>query len=886
MLLCGRESLLRPGRQHAARLIGSTNTHSGRSSMKHRQKMNAFVSMLFLSIVHILTLTVPARGEDPTQLLRLRRGVQKTSAVTFTRLVFELKGQHPTSIERVPPDKLAISFQALQSKLDPQIPISDPASPVTAINILDGGNGSRVLVQFRTPDCVVSHSFLPPETPNPGAYRLLVDVLPPPKKKTPESSTKEPRELKAAAIVAEKPAEPPRTEAAAGKPKGQESPIKGSKGTVSPPEKLVEAIPAEPATLKKEAEPLKVREVAEASLSEPLREANRLLVKGDYEQAFTEYSRLLTAAELSKEETSIALYGLADSFFFLHQQDLERATKEAATNYLKAITADPFLIQAGWAYHRLGLAYQTSGDQEKALKAFEKALEDYPKHPAAALCWLELGSAYLKAGSHGHAVRAFRAALELPLDQAQQIKASWLLGVALHGMAEYGPAIEAFERCLKKDPDWHLKQPLLLKNLGESYFFQKEYDKSRDMLLWYLNLQPEAPDRDLVLAKIAEIFTAQDQPEYAAKLFAHIQSNYPDSEGDVIAQIRKMESLKTKGRLSLEDDLTFFRELAQKPLSPQLTRLIHLKLASREHEYGNYDTSLSVIDYNLKGISSPVANPEFLALRAKVVTDWLKSAFKNRDYGTAVLLYENNQSTFANANNADLNLMIADSYLGIKQPQKAIALYEQVLAKQGPAAQNELFARMAEAAFMAKDFERAEKACSQIQGSQFQPKKKLLMAQLHFSQRDYGKVVECLSSLPETDIPATGSPSLYSIYGVSLAQLGECERATPWLHKSSEQMEKTNTHSDELLHDYMVQAACFGKQGKQQKAIAVLEEAATIAGTDHQRDQLQYDISKRYLELGQTEMAIQKLTKLMSSNQSFWKTAAKQQLDYIQMERK
>ena len=357
------------------------------------------------------------------------------------------------------------------------------------------------------------------------------------------------------------------------------------------------------------------------------------------------------------------------------------------------------MIQAGWAYYRLGLAYQTSGDQEKAIKAFEKALEDYPKHPAAALCWLELGSAYLKAGSHGHAVRALRAALELPLDQAQQIKASWLLGVALHGMAEYVPAIEAFERCLKEDPDWHLKQPLLLKNLGESYFFQKEYDKSRDLLLWYLNLQPEAPDRDLVLAKIAEIFTAQDQPEYAAKLFAHIQSNYPDSEGDVIAQIRKMESLKTKGRLSLEDDLTFFRELAQKPLSPQLTRLIHLKLASREHEYGNSDTSLSVIDYNLQGISSAVANPEFLALRAKVVTDWLKSAFKNRDYGTVVLLYENNQSTFANANNADLNLMIADSYVGIKQPQKAIALYEQVLAKQGPAAQNELFARMAEAAF-------------------------------------------------------------------------------------------------------------------------------------------------------------------------------------------
>ena len=135
-------------------------------------------------------------------------------------------------------------------------------------------------MQFRIPDCVVSHSFLPPETPNPGAYRLMVDVLPPPKQKTSESSTKEPKEPKAAASTSEKPAEPPRIEAAASKSKVQEGPSKGSKGPAKPLEKLVEAIPAEPATLKKETEPLKYREVAEASLSEPLREANRLSGEG------------------------------------------------------------------------------------------------------------------------------------------------------------------------------------------------------------------------------------------------------------------------------------------------------------------------------------------------------------------------------------------------------------------------------------------------------------------------------------------------------------------------------------------------------------------------------------------------------------------------------
>jgi len=387
-----------------------------------------------------------------------------------------------------------------------------------------------------------------------------------------------------------------------------------------------------------------------------------------------------------------------------------------------------------------------------------------------------------------------------------------------------------------------------------------------------------------VLAKIAEIFSAQDEPEFAGKLFDHIQSDHPNSDGDIIAQIRRAELLKSKGKLAPEDDLGFFRELARKSFSPQLTKLIHLKLALREHEYGNFDASLGVIDGHLQESLPPASNEDFLALRRQVLSDWLHSAHQNRDYGTVIVLYERHQDAFPNAHTVEFQRMIANSYAGIQRYRKAISLYEGIMAKQGAEAGAELILKTAETALLAKDFERAQNLCNRVQGAEHEAGKKRLLARMAFAQQQYARAVEYLGSLPETELTAVGNPSLSAILAESLAHLGECDKAAHWLKKTSEQMEQTDTHSDDLVQCYLIQAGCYRKSGAHDKAIAVLEEAATIAGTAHQRDQLHYDISKHYLELGQTERAIEKLTSLMGSNQTFWQTAAKQQLEYIQLE--
>jgi tetratricopeptide (TPR) repeat protein len=818
--------------------------------MKHCQKTNYLLMIPVLVAVQILTMAMPVRCEAGSELLRLRRGVLQTTSLPITRLVLDLTGERPTNIDSTSPDNLVISFQELRSKLNPDIVLSDPASSVTTIKILAAEKGSQIQVQLRSADSIISHSFVPPESPKPGLYQMLVEIRPPAKQKVPEGAGKE------------------------------------SKTSARPAEKNVEPPSIESATVKQEAAEPKYKEVAEANLPQPLKDANRLLAKGEYEQAFNDYSRLLGTSVLTKEELPIALYGMADSYFFMHQKDLPNAVQQVTSYYLSAIQEEPLLTQAAWAYYRLGLTCQASDDDQQAIEAFQKAIQNYPKHPVLPLCWLGLGVSYQKMASYPQAVRALRTASELPLDQSQRSLTYSLLGSSLYASGEHASAILAFEQCLTEVPSWYLEQPVILKYLGECYFNQKQYEKSRDYLLWYLNLQSGSQEKDLILVKIAEIFSVQDEQAYANKLYDHIRSQYPDSEGDVIAQIRNADFLESKGRISQEDDLELFRELAKKPFSPQLSKLVYLKLASREHKYGNFEESLEIIDRIQQDKAGRTSNNDTQALRSKVILDWSKHAFQNHDYGRVIELYEGNQRIFAEAKTPELYFMIAESYTWIKQHKKAISLYQQILAKKGTIPEEDLLVRMAECCFLAEDFQSAIQFCDQIKGAQFQQKKIQLLAQIYFNQHQYSKVIQCLDGLPENDIVATSSPSLLSIYGESLFQLGEYEKAIPWLKKASEQMQKAGSHADELLPFFTARATCYGRLKQYDKAIAVLEDATTIAGTENLKNQLNYDISKYYLEWGQKDKAIQKLTKLKNSTQSFWQTAAKQQLDYIQVQGK
>jgi predicted negative regulator of RcsB-dependent stress response len=71
---------------------------------------------------------------------------------------------------------------------------------------------------------------------------------------------------------------------------------------------------------------------------------------------------------------------------------------------------------------------------------------------------------------------------------------------------------------------------------------------------------------------------------------------------------------------------------------------------------------------------------------------------------------------------------------------------------------------------------------------------------------------------------------------------------------------------------------------QKQKALESLEGAIPLVVAEDLKNRLNYELSGLYLENGQKDMAVQKLTELSASSQSFWRAAAEQRLNNLQLQ--
>lgn len=816
------------------------------SAVGKKERSGAFRrKWLFIAFCFIILVSASATPVLAATLDRLRMGVHGTP-YGYTRLVFELSGDEPLTIDPFP-QELVIRFRELVSKLsytEKSLPKSAPL--IASVKILTTPPDSRIVISFREKNCKAAYSYLPAERPAQDAYRLVVDILPPHVSGPPDS-----RSTVVQAVAIPEPKEP------AAEAGSREQPSQDTAQT----------------------------EFAGKRDISPLEKAGKALDNGKYQEAYELFEAYLNPPPTDKGELAAALYGLADSYFFLHQGEPATSSVAAIGHYQRALKADPSAPQAPWAYYRCGLLYEAVGDTRKATESFEQVLTRYPQHPTVPRCWLALGRKYQKQRSYPEAIRAFRSSLESATEKPLRAWILWHLGESLYLAGEDTEAAKTMRQCLEEDPSFHLKEPLILKYLGEELFLEKEYEKARDTLLLYFNLKPDNEDNDLVLARLAEILSLQEEQGLTGKLHAYIQSNYPNSEGEVICKIRRAEQLEQKGNGDQQEVLAIYEDLDQKQLPPPLARLVRFKLAAWHCNHQNYEKSLALIDDYLKNHDGKVPEDDFQLLRKKVVESWTRQAFAAKEHSRVIQLYEANPGLFSNPDSQDLEIMVAESFSASGMHGNELAIYERMLGREKGGNREELLIKAAQCSFKLGDMEKSVQYCTQVQSAPLQEEKALLLGRIYFAQHQYAKVIDTFKSIQGKGQLSTKLEGEWStIYGESLIRTGDCEKALPWLEKNLEALKQNDSGSDTLVRLYIAQSKCLRKLKKEDKAIAALEEAARVNTSESLRDQLAYDLSKLYLEMGEVQKATEKLTSLLKSSQSFWQTAAKQQLDYIAME--
>jgi tetratricopeptide (TPR) repeat protein len=795
--------------------------------------------------------------------------VQNRRKPSFTQVVLFFKGQRPIRHGVSPSgEEYVIEFRHLTTIVKLDQVVLEAASTVGAITITsEPDKGSLLYLRYRQPQSTVKTMFLPATPPRPGFYRLALNVFPP---ISPQPPTSAPAPAPVPTVSAPGP------------------PAAGSAVTASPPPPEVPSPP--PLTLDEQPsvtydiQTSKAEEGVRSGFSEALQQANRAYDRGDYHQAYELYHQFLNTSPAQKDELTAARYGLADSFFALNEAHLDDKAMEIFANYSVALKDGPTALSAPWAMFRCGLALMTAGAPAKARTYFEEVVTQFPKHPAAPSAMLALAPLYIEEKAFPEAIKVLRKALTYPLDTSVKVETYRRLGEAFYSAGEHAAAIEAFNAAVKADPELVFKEPVVLRYLGEAMFVEQKYDESRDKMFRYLNLRPDAPDRDLVLARIAEILTLQDEKDLAGKLYAYIQNTYPNSEGDVIAKIRRAEYLEGKDKITVDEATAIYSDLLQKPLAPPLSRLVHFKYALRLFERGNFSECIRILDESLKDNPSKAPMDDFTALRSKAVFGWCKQAYQQKDYAQVVQLHTTNTKLFAVTNSTEIDTMIADSYGRLRLYPNAIWLTQDLIKRQGTPKDEGLVLKAASYFLLSGDYRSAMQWCTQVQAPNLQTEKNLLLAQILFAQAQYPQVIELLNRLPDKDnTPAVSPVKWYGLYAESYMQVGNCTKAAPWFDKAIEVLGKDPDRSEERLRLLMNQGICYTKTGNTEKAVASLEAAVLLAPSEDLQCQLRYEMAKVYAEDGQVQKATEVLTKLLDSSLSLWKAAAMQELDYLKL---
>ncbi len=794
----------------------------------------------------------PASAE--TTIHNTRLGVTQER----TRLVFDASGDRPSRILPSTQEGIVIEFAGAVlggsgKKLNFQ-----PSTGIAGVTFKSEDSGSRIVVSLRDPNTAVKHEFLAARDETPGHYRLVLDIFPGLKaKETEDKGIDDGGPVQPDTANKTDPAKSTRK----GKPdknkKGEQPPMQS---TNSSPDKEKPDMFASPA-----------KEPAQGK-SQTDRKAS-----GKGSSASPESQ----GSQPPDPEKAAALYDKADSLFDAHQQDLVQNGSQILEVYLEALKADPKSPRAFLAFYRSGLIHQAMGNLKKAEKYLHQVIAAGHEHPLFAKSWLRLGEIYHQEESYVEAIDAFRFALRSHLEREDRLLANYYLGrdLTLVGAAKEG--MEALQQCANEDPTYFLKKPDLMKFLGEAHFALKQFDASKAFLIRYLNLVQDTHDRDMVFAKIAEIYLNQGDQALANKLYSYIQRHYKDSEGDIISKIRNAEMLEKRERGNIGPALSIYRDLAKKELSPPLRRLVYFKLASWEFRHGNYPKSMELIEEILTDKKDITSQEEFVGLRERVLGEWVTKCSTEKDHLQLIQLHERFGPAFRTLQSPDTEALIADAYASLGFYSNAMEVYERLLSNSRKRNEDWLM-KVALYSFLSGDPDKSIRLCGDIQSSKLETQKIALLGRILASQKKFGEAVKHFSKIVQKDKDLGGlEPGVLEAYAESLMGLEKFDEALQLLVKARESFREGS--GERALPLLLLQSKCHQELKQLDRAIEVLEAALKLASSDEQKCQLNYELSKVYLVAGKTDKASQMLTQLLQTSQSFWKTAAQQQLESIKM---
>ncbi len=786
------------------------------------RKYYFFISACSIAALVLLSGVTVAQDAPESRI----KSVKISTKGEKTRLIFDIEGDKPKQIGPASTDGISVFFAHMVAKI-PDKTLRDKASVAKEVKFRREGSFFEVL--FREKNASVSSNTRAGKGKN---YSLVLELT--------------------ASAVKSKPAAEKEARPKVSEPYREKPPVFEAKKVETAdlfssklPQNLKNSLPAVQAA---------------ASKTEAEKPA------GSKSGGFSEMS-----------EKASNLFRNANERFDNCSRNLVLCASEVIEAYGEALKAGPKTAQAPQAMYRTGLAYLSMGHYPKADKTFRDVVSEWPDHPVASRCWIGIGEIHNKKQAFLEAMEAFRTSLRYATDKDDKAAASFELGKVFLRLGASREALELLNNCLGLDQDFYKKKPEIFRLVGEAEFDLGIHDKAKEHLFRFINYQQSAPDQDMVLAKLAEIFHTQGDQALANKLYGFIQKYYTDSEGDLISRIRQAEFIEksdTKGALAIYD------RLREKDLSPSLRRIVFLKLSTLHLKKGSLARSLELMDEVFPAKMENQGNSELEVVREKILCELVRKYYSDKKYVSVIQLHEKYRRVFDSMQSADVLENIAESYGALKFYSVALDVYDRILAR-GLKKGDDLLLRCAVYALRLNDNGRSFNFCKLVQSEAMEVKKAEVMGHILYRDQKFPDAVKYFAKVlqKQKDFEIADPDSLES-YGTALHAVKKYEEALPVLQKALERTKADDTDGQRSI--LITMSNCLGELKQYAQAAEAMEKALNFT-REEQENELLYELSKLHLAAGQAEKAMQSLNRIIGIQHPFWTAVAQQQLNSIQM---
>ncbi len=284
----------------------------------------------------------------------------------------------------------------------------------------------------------------------------------------------------------------------------------------------------------------------------------------------------------------------------------------------------PKAKRAAEAYYEVGYAHYRMRFYREALIYFKLFFVRYPDSPLRDRVRLAQADTLSAVGKVAEALDIYKKVSE---SGDEDIKAKALMGQGEIMAANKDPvgALQAFATLFEKYPDYHYRDPELLRKLGFVYLKLGREDEARKSLFHYLNLAENPADRGEILFELGESYLRGGDGRTALKLYERVlEDGTREDRIAVLARFRRAEYMDNPERRTVKgqqaSDLTdpegdkpflaVVEAYPNEPIAQDARRALFLRYQARNNAESAADIGGSYLHHDKPGLA-PGKNEDF-----------------------------------------------------------------------------------------------------------------------------------------------------------------------------------------------------------------------------------------------------------------------------------